>query len=127
MPSRNHSRIRRMNPDSLSPTQDYSHVVIVPCARTLYIAGQVPLDKNGELVGPGDFEAQVRQTFLLFSCRRCFLPFVFLVQIVRCGLNRLPVNQRSLSVMLAFEDAHFAQAWTFLYLQQTHLVPRFEQ
>jgi 2-iminobutanoate/2-iminopropanoate deaminase len=38
-------------------------VVIVACARTLYIAGQVPLDKNGELVGPGDFEAQVRQTF----------------------------------------------------------------
>jgi Endoribonuclease L-PSP len=38
-------------------------VVIVPCARTLYIAGQVPLDKNGELVGAGDFEAQVRQTF----------------------------------------------------------------
>ena len=31
--------------------------------RTLYIAGQVPLDKNGELVGAGDFEAQVRQTF----------------------------------------------------------------
>jgi len=50
-----------MNPDSLSPTQDYSHVVIVPCARPLYIAGQVPLDKNGELVGAGDFEAQVRQ------------------------------------------------------------------
>jgi enamine deaminase RidA (YjgF/YER057c/UK114 family) len=38
-------------------------VVIVPCARTLYIAGQVPLDKNGELVGAADFEAQVRQTF----------------------------------------------------------------
>ena len=39
----------------------YSHVARV--GRTLYIAGQVPLDKNGALVGEGDGEAQVRQVY----------------------------------------------------------------
>jgi enamine deaminase RidA (YjgF/YER057c/UK114 family) len=63
MPSRNHNLIRRMNPASLSPALGYSHVVIVPCGRTVYVASQVPLDTNGELVDSGDFEAQVRQTF----------------------------------------------------------------
>jgi enamine deaminase RidA (YjgF/YER057c/UK114 family) len=51
-----------MNPDSLCPTHDYSHVVIVPCARTLYIAGQSRSIRTAELVGAGDFEAQVSQT-----------------------------------------------------------------
>ena len=33
------------------------------CALPIYIAGQVSLDQAGELVGPGDFEAQLRQTY----------------------------------------------------------------
>ncbi len=41
----------------------YSHVVEARGGRTLYIAGQVALDKDGKLVGPGDFRAQVKQVF----------------------------------------------------------------
>ncbi|MGH9844111.1 MAG: RidA family protein [Blastocatellia bacterium] len=41
----------------------YSHVVEVRGGRTLYIAGQLALDKDGKLVGPGDFRAQVKQVF----------------------------------------------------------------
>jgi enamine deaminase RidA (YjgF/YER057c/UK114 family) len=37
--------------------------VIAPAARTAYLAGQVPLDASGELVGPGDHAAQARQAF----------------------------------------------------------------
>jgi len=43
--------------------QGYSHVVEVRGGRTLYIAGQVALDKDGNLVGRGDFQAQVKQVF----------------------------------------------------------------
>src|SRR5215831_3071726 len=43
--------------------QGYSHVVEVRGGRTLYIAGQVALDKDGNLVGRGDFTAQVKQVF----------------------------------------------------------------
>jgi len=41
----------------------YSHVVEVRGGRTLYIAGQVAADKDGKLVGAGDFRAQVKQVF----------------------------------------------------------------
>src|SRR5262245_56637261 len=42
---------------------DYSHVVEVKGGRTLYIAGQIALDKDGNLVGRGDFGSQVKQVF----------------------------------------------------------------
>ncbi len=41
----------------------YSHVVEVKGGRTLYVAGQVALDKSGNLVGRGDFRAQTQQVF----------------------------------------------------------------
>src|SRR5215471_20502369 len=41
----------------------YSHIVEVRSGRTLYIAGQLALDKDGKPVGPGDFRAQVKQVF----------------------------------------------------------------
>jgi len=41
----------------------YSHVVSVQGGRTLYISGQLALDKEGKLVGRGDFRAQVKQVF----------------------------------------------------------------
>ncbi|HEY8461657.1 MAG TPA: RidA family protein [Blastocatellia bacterium] len=41
----------------------YSHVVEAKGGRTLYIAGQVAVDNEGNLVGRGDFRAQVKQVF----------------------------------------------------------------
>ena len=41
----------------------FSHVVEVRGGRTLYISGQLALDHNGKLVGPGNFRAQVKQVF----------------------------------------------------------------
>ncbi len=41
----------------------YSHVVEVRGGTTLYIAGQIAVDKDGTLVGRGDFRAQVKQVF----------------------------------------------------------------
>jgi len=41
----------------------YSHVVEVRGGRTLYVAGQIALDEKGNLVGAGDFGAQVVQVF----------------------------------------------------------------
>jgi reactive intermediate/imine deaminase len=55
--------VRYMNPDTLPKPFGYSQVVEVSGGRTVYIAGQVALDANNQLVGAGDFAAQVRQTF----------------------------------------------------------------
>ena len=59
----NATNIQRINPPTLSTPKGYTHTVVVSGGKTVYIAGQVPLDKDGKLVGAGDFGAQVRQTF----------------------------------------------------------------
>jgi enamine deaminase RidA (YjgF/YER057c/UK114 family) len=55
---------RLKNPPTLHTPRGYSHVAEVPPGqRLVFIAGQVPLDKSGALVGPGDFKAQAQQVF----------------------------------------------------------------
>jgi len=53
------ARVRYINRAPLG----YSHIVEVRSGRTLYIAGQLALDRDGKLVGPGDFRAQIKQVF----------------------------------------------------------------
>ena len=45
------------------PIGAYSSAVTVRPGRLMFIAGQVAVDENGEMVGKGDFPAQVRQVF----------------------------------------------------------------
>jgi enamine deaminase RidA (YjgF/YER057c/UK114 family) len=54
---------RFLNPESLSPPNGYSHVVVAPPGKTVYLSGQVALDKDGKLVGGSDFGAQAEQVF----------------------------------------------------------------
>jgi enamine deaminase RidA (YjgF/YER057c/UK114 family) len=51
------------NPSTLPPAAGYSQIVQVSGGATVYIAGQVAWDVEGNLVGAGDFEAQARQVF----------------------------------------------------------------
>jgi len=39
----------------------YSHVVVVEGRRTIFVAGQLARDRNGNAVGHGDMRAQIRQ------------------------------------------------------------------
>jgi enamine deaminase RidA (YjgF/YER057c/UK114 family) len=55
--------VRYLNPETLSVPPGYTHVVEVRGGRTVYISGQVPLDKAGNVVGIGDFRAQTIQVF----------------------------------------------------------------
>ena len=56
------SQLSHPKPDGVAPGNGYSHVVTGP-GRWVAIAGQVALDANGDLVGPGDAEAQAGQVF----------------------------------------------------------------
>ena len=47
----------------------YSQVVAVRGGRTLYLSGQVSLDSSGNVVGSGDFTAQVKQVFTNLKAR----------------------------------------------------------
>jgi enamine deaminase RidA (YjgF/YER057c/UK114 family) len=52
------------NPDTMAkPTAGYSQVAEVNDGKIVYIAGQVALDRSGNLVGKDDFRAQVQQVF----------------------------------------------------------------
>jgi 2-iminobutanoate/2-iminopropanoate deaminase len=52
-----------INPPSLVKPTGYTHVVVAPDGRTVYIAGQVALDSTGQLIGATDFRAQAEQVF----------------------------------------------------------------
>jgi len=52
------------NPEALgAPLGRYSHVAEATGSRTLFVAGQVGVDRDGTLVGDGDVAAQTRQTY----------------------------------------------------------------
>ncbi len=57
------SSTRYVNPSGLAKPTGYSHVVIAPDGRTVYIAGQVAFDSTGAVVGQGDFAAQAEQVY----------------------------------------------------------------
>ncbi len=53
---------RRVTVPSLFPPPDYAHAVVVEAGRRLaFMAGAVPLDEHGDLVGPGDHAVQTLQ------------------------------------------------------------------
>jgi enamine deaminase RidA (YjgF/YER057c/UK114 family) len=52
-----------IDPPSLHTPPGYSHVVTVSGGTTVYVAGQVAVDRDGNLVGEDDFETQTRQVF----------------------------------------------------------------
>jgi enamine deaminase RidA (YjgF/YER057c/UK114 family) len=56
--------IRFRNPEALGkPLGPYSHVARVKAGELLFVAGQVAADRDGKVVGDGDFDAQCGQTF----------------------------------------------------------------
>lgn len=61
--AREPARAVHINPDTLPAPRGYSHVVAVSGGRTIYVSGQVPVDKTGAVVGAGDLTAQTRQVF----------------------------------------------------------------
>ncbi|MES9543569.1 RidA family protein [Spirillospora sp. NPDC049024] len=55
---------RQIDAPGLAPGPGYSHAVSVDVpGRLVVVSGQIALDSAGNLVGPGDLEAQTRQVF----------------------------------------------------------------
>lgn len=58
------SRVKFSNPKSLVKSRAaYSHVARVSVGELLFVAGQIPMNARGKLVGNDDFEAQAQQVF----------------------------------------------------------------
>ena len=52
------------NPAGLAEVPLYKHVSIATGSRTVFMAGQISVDANGNTVGAGDLVAQVEQSYL---------------------------------------------------------------
>jgi uncharacterized protein (DUF302 family)/enamine deaminase RidA (YjgF/YER057c/UK114 family) len=55
------TEITRINPETLHPTPGYHHLTVMEARRTVFLAGQCPLGRDGEVVGQGDLDAQIDQ------------------------------------------------------------------
>ena len=56
--------IKPLSPEALGkPLGQYSHMARVKASEYLFIAGQVAVDKAGNVIGADDFDAQCVQTF----------------------------------------------------------------
>src|SRR5436305_10431787 len=63
MPDNATPSIVRINPPELGTPPGYSQIVEVTAGRIIFIAGQTALDRDGQVVGSGDFAAQAAQVF----------------------------------------------------------------
>jgi enamine deaminase RidA (YjgF/YER057c/UK114 family) len=55
--------VQTLTPSSLFQPAMYSQVAVATGTRTVFVAGQAPLDAHGQLVGEGDLAAQTEQVF----------------------------------------------------------------
>jgi 2-iminobutanoate/2-iminopropanoate deaminase len=58
------AQVRRTNPPTISKPTGYTHIVeVTGPGKTIYISGQIALDKDGNVVGAGNMKAQAEQVF----------------------------------------------------------------
>ncbi len=57
------SKFRVFSPPQLPKPVGYSHLAEISAGNIIYIAGQVAMDVSGNIVGQGDYKAQLKQVF----------------------------------------------------------------
>lgn len=92
-----------LNPTSLPAANGYSHTVRAPVGRTVYVSGQLPLDKDGNLVGADDFGAQAEQVFANLAAALAAAGASF-DDVVK--LNMYVTDMRQLKALRAARDRH---------------------
>lgn len=58
------NQVEYLNPEGTCPAQGlYSHVTRVPAGPLFFVAGQLAVDRAGNVVGKNDFDRQFHQVF----------------------------------------------------------------
>lgn len=53
----------RINPRELRKSPYYSHAIVAPPGKAVFVAGQIAMDAQGNLIGKDDKAAQIRHAF----------------------------------------------------------------
>jgi enamine deaminase RidA (YjgF/YER057c/UK114 family) len=56
-------RVTLLNPTAMHRPVGYSHVARVRGGGLVFVSGQVSMDQDGTVLGPGDYTVQAEQTF----------------------------------------------------------------
>ena len=90
------------NPSGLHETPGYHHVTTTDATRLVFLAGQCPLDAQGNLTGPGDLKAQVGQ-------------IVSNIEIALASAGATPADVvRTVIYVVSAEQPDLAEVWTIL-------------
>jgi enamine deaminase RidA (YjgF/YER057c/UK114 family) len=85
--------IARINPPELGTPPGYSQVVEVSAGRIIFIAGQTALDRDGNVVGKGDFAKQAAQVFdnltIALTAARCTAANLVKLTVFLADMNNL--------------------------------------
>ncbi|WP_116952815.1 RidA family protein [Jiangella endophytica] len=84
-----------INPPGLPQAPAYSQVVVATGSRQVVVAGQVPCDADGTLVGAGDLAAQTEQTLRNVATALAAAGATF-ADVVRLGIFVAGYNEHSL-------------------------------
>src|ERR1041385_3158130 len=52
-----------LNPGTLAPPRNYSHVTVITSARQVHVSGQIAMNAAGEVIGKGDLAARTEQGY----------------------------------------------------------------
>jgi enamine deaminase RidA (YjgF/YER057c/UK114 family) len=97
------------NPKTMpKPIGAYSHATIVEAKRFMFVAGQVAVDRKGQVVGPGDVKKQFNQVFdsLAAILKAAGASFHHVVQ-----FTTYLVNSRDLPAFIAARGARFKKIY----------------
>jgi len=112
--------INRHNPQTIHAPGPYSHTVTVTDAKLVFIAGQVALNKDGELVGHGDLRAQAVQVMENLKAILTDLnaDFTNLVKLTIFVVDyQFPDRETVISVLTDYIDADHLPANTLIGIQ----------
>jgi enamine deaminase RidA (YjgF/YER057c/UK114 family) len=112
-----------LNPPTLPPPAGFSQIAAVPPGHQLFlISGQMSRDSKGELVGPGDFRAQVTQTFenLKLAAEAAGGSFANIVKLNYYCVASVPAGELAVvrEVRDRFVDTQNPPASTFVFVSR---------
>lgn len=87
-----------INPSGLVTPRGYTHVVTAEGGKTVYIAGQVPTNSQGEVIGKGDLKRQIQQVYenIKVALKAVGADFADVVKMTTYIVNYQPENLTTL-------------------------------